>query len=240
VLAGHLPPVLCHDGLARTLDLRIGVPLGVRGHVTYIDTTFLVPAGSALLLFTDGLVEDRRFPIAQGLAQLRAALTGVPVDDPEELLQRVLLAGIGPQPRSDDVALLAISTDPGAEPAVPAATRLFRSDASSAASARRFAADILTAWGMADLIDNARLLLGEVITNAVQYTVGDVRVRLARQPDRLRVEVHDGSVRRPALRAVDPDSESGRGLQIVASLADAWGHRAQESGGKVVWFELVR
>ena len=241
VLAGHLPPILCRDSDASPLDLRLGPPLGVTPDTAYVDTTRLVPHGSALVLFTDGLVEDRRVPIERGMAELCAALAGAPTGDPTELVQRVLAADIGPRPRRDDVALLAISVDEsGRRMGEPNATRRFHSDASSAASARRFTADMLVMWSLNDLVDTARLLLGEVITNAVQHTVGDVVVRLRLLPDRLRVEVRDGSERRPRVRNVDADAENGRGLKIVASLADRWGHDAVESGGKVVWFELTR
>jgi anti-sigma regulatory factor (Ser/Thr protein kinase) len=106
-------------------------------------------------------------------------------------------------------------------------------------SARRFAADVLTAWGLGSMVDVTRLLLGEVATNAVQHTVGDVRVRLTRLPAALRVQVYDSSDRRPDVRTADADSESGRGLVIVESLADAWGFESVDATSKVVWFELA-
>jgi serine phosphatase RsbU (regulator of sigma subunit)/PAS domain-containing protein/anti-sigma regulatory factor (Ser/Thr protein kinase) len=239
VLAGHPPPILCDQGKARPLGLRLSVPLGVTPTPRYVDTTLLLPPSSALLLYTDGLVEDRRHRIDDGLAQLAAALTGEFCNDPAELVERVLAAGIGPHPRSDDVALLAITVD-AAEGGTPVAARQFRGDASNAAAARRFAADVLVAWGLGHLVDTARLLLGEIITNAVQHTVGDVAVRLTLNDPRLRVEVRDNSDRVPDLQVAEPDSESGRGLQIVATLADDWGHEMAGPGGKVVWFELTR
>jgi serine phosphatase RsbU (regulator of sigma subunit)/PAS domain-containing protein len=239
VLAGHLPPILCDQGKARPLGLRLSVPLGVTPNPRYVDTTLLLPPSSALLLYTDGLVEDRRHRIDDGLAQLTEALTGEVCDDPAAVVERVLAAGIGPHPRSDDVALLAITVD--ADTGGPqVAARHFRGDASNAAAARRFAADVLVAWGLEHLVDTARLLLGEIITNAVQHTVGDVAVRLSVNGPRLRVEVRDNSDRVPDLQVAEPDAESGRGLQIVATLADDWGHDLAGPGGKVVWFELTR
>ena len=216
---------------------------GLDPEATYLDTTVLVPPGSTLLLYTDGLVEDRRVPIGQGLAELCAAAMEVPGAHPEPARRsrpgRRRRAEAAPR----RVALLAIGVDQreGAnrQRDEVATIRRFRGDASSAAAARRFAGDVLAAWGLRDLVDTTRLLLGEVITNALQYTVGDVAVRLVLRRSRLRVEVYDASERRPDLREVDPDSESGRGLRIIATLADEWGHDARESGGKVVWFELA-
>jgi len=251
VIAGHPPPVLYSGGSARPLPLRIGPPLGVEAGAGYVDTSFLLPGGSALVLYTDGLVEDKRYDIDQGIADLCAAVTAAvpaaPSLDPEAVVEQILAADVGPFPRSDDVAILALtvdgvfdSSDPGLTGGLANARRRFGGDAASAPAARRFAADILSAWGESALVDNARLLLGEVITNAVQHTVGDVEVRLSLGPRRLRVEVRDRSDRRPDRREVLVDSESGRGLHIVEVLAQDWGFEPLPTGGKVVWFELDR
>jgi serine phosphatase RsbU (regulator of sigma subunit)/PAS domain-containing protein len=251
VIAGHPPPVLYSAGAARPLPLRIGPPLGVDAEAAYVDTSFLLPGGSALVLYTDGLVEDRRYDIDRGIADLCAAVTaavsGSPTLDPDAVVEKILSAGVGPFPRSDDVAILAltidggvIDSDPGLTGGLAKARRRFGGDAASAPAARRFAADILSAWGESALVDNARLLLGEVITNAVQHTVGDVEVRLSLRPQRLRIEVRDRSDRRPDRREVLVDSESGRGLHIVEVLARDWGFEPLPTGGKVVWFELDR
>jgi GAF domain-containing protein/anti-sigma regulatory factor (Ser/Thr protein kinase) len=240
VLAGHPPPVLRQEGLARPLALRTGPPLGVHASAGYIDSSFLLPTGSNLLLYTDGLVEDRRYDINRGLADLCAAVAATPSDDPEAILEHILSTPVGPYPRSDDVAIVALTVDAVPEPGPPVAERRFGGDAASAPAARRFAGDILAAWGEHSLIDNARLLLGEIITNAVQHTVGDVSVRLALGERRLRVEVSDRSDRRPDRRLAGAESESGRGLQIVDVRAHEWGYEPMSSGGKVVWFELDR
>jgi serine phosphatase RsbU (regulator of sigma subunit)/PAS domain-containing protein len=237
VLAGHPPPVLRVSDSAYPLRLRSGPPLGVEDDVRYLDTTVLAPTGCNLLLYTDGLVEDRRYDIDQGLADLCAAVRAAPTCDPAALVEYVLAAGVGPFPRSDDVAILALTVD-AAPPAGPrTAQRHFRGDAASAPAARRFAADILTAWDQHQLVDDACLLLDEVVTNAVQHTVGDVHLRIALDR-RLRVEVRDHSDRHPDKRLVEADSEIGRGLHIVEILAWAWGFEPQAGGGKVVWFEL--
>jgi hypothetical protein len=240
VLAGHPPPILRAGRAVDPLALRSGPPLGVSPDVVFAETTFLVPAGANLLLYTDGLVEDRRYHFDDGLAELRAAMRSAPVADPHRMLDHVLTSGVGPQPRTDDVALVCLTVAPTSAGGPPTAQRRFRGDAVSASAARRFAADLLTAWGQQTLVDDTLLLLDEVITNAIQHTVGAVMVRLSLGPARLRVAVADRSERLPSPRPAGADSENGRGLLIVASLAAAWGTRPNPSGGKEVWFELTR
>ncbi|MER7008962.1 SpoIIE family protein phosphatase [Dactylosporangium sp. NPDC000555] len=243
VLAGHPPPVLRAGAEVGTLALRPAPPLGVSADVAFVETTFLVPGGANLLLYTDGLVEDRRCHLDEGLAELLAAVRAAPSTDPNRMLDHVLAADVGPRPRTDDVALVCLAVDCRVEPAGgvrPAAQRRFRGDAISASAARRFAADVLIAWGEHRLVDDALLLLDEVITNAIQHTVGAVVVRLELGPRRLRVSVADRSDRLPNPRAAGADSENGRGLLIVASLSTAWGTQPNPAGGKEVWFEIAR
>jgi serine phosphatase RsbU (regulator of sigma subunit)/PAS domain-containing protein len=239
VLAGHPPPVLRTGDRADTLRLRTGPPLGVDPHAEYLDTTFLLPTGASLVLYTDGLVEDRRYDIDRGLQDLRAAVVSASPSDPQALLDHILAANVGPHPRSDDVAVLALTVDAGQRREPLTAQRRLRGDAASAAAGRRFGADMLTAWNQRSLVDDVCLLLDEVITNAVQYTVGDIEVRM-QLAARLRVEVRDSSERSPDKRPIDADSEMGRGLHVVEQLSARWGFYPLAGAGKVVWFELDR
>ncbi|MGN9812772.1 SpoIIE family protein phosphatase [Micromonospora sp. BQ11] len=235
-LAGHPPPVLRVDGRARCLDLRTGPPLGVRG-AHYRDSTFLLPRGSTLVLYTDGLVEDRRYPLDQGITDLYAALDSAPTDDPEDLVEHLLSSDVGPRPRRDDVAILALTVDAEPPPGPGTARRRFRGDALSTSAARHFADDILVAWDQHPLREDTSLLLGEVVANAVQHTVGDVEVIIT-LGQRLRIDVHDSSNRRPVKRPVDGCSDTGRGLHIIERLAHSWGSAPLPGTGKTVWFEL--
>jgi hypothetical protein len=236
VLAGHPPPVLRTTDTTVTLALRPGPPLGVTAEATYLDTTFLLPPSATLLLYTDGLVEDRRHPIDQGLRELCEAMQDAPAHDPQLVLNHVLASDVGPHPRSDDVALMCLTIDPSTAQTF-SAQRRFRSEAITASAARRFAADVLTAWHQQPIIEDALILLDEVVTNAVQHTVGDVTIYL--HLDRyLHVDVFDASDRMPTPRSPSSDTETGRGLQIVETLAAEWGTEPQSGGGKRVWFDL--
>lgn len=88
----------------------------------------------------------------------------------------------------------------------------------------------------------AELLVSELVTNAVRHACGPVRLRaLTRLDDQgggvLRVEVFDGDRELPDVRSVSAESESGRGLRLVADLARCWGCRRTRHG-KLIWFEL--
>ena len=80
-LAGHMPPVLVHDGTAHLLDSTPGPPLGVATDPTYAEETFEVEPGSQLLIYSDGLVERRGESLAVGMERLRVtAAQGVDVE----------------------------------------------------------------------------------------------------------------------------------------------------------------
>lgn len=119
------------------------------------------------------------------------------------------------------------------------------------ADVRRLLRESLRHWGVPALADTAVLLTTELVTNALRHTDRGavLTATLTTGPNapagsapplcRLRVEVRDFNHRHPRLRAPSTHNTSGRGLQLVQSLADAWGVHAEGDGsGKVVWFEL--
>ncbi|MDH6575730.1 ATP-binding protein [Kitasatospora sp. MAP5-34] len=100
-------------------------------------------------------------------------------------------------------------------------------------------------WGVPDeTTETAVLLLSELMTNACRHArvppgrlIGTRCVLLDRV---LRIEVSDASDDLPQPRSASPDDESGRGLALVAALADVWGAHPRECGiGKTVWCELT-
>jgi two-component sensor histidine kinase len=82
------------------------------------------------------------------------------------------------------------------------------------------------------------LLADECLANAVQHGGGAFELTVQRSSDILRVEVADQSPQFPVPLPSNSESERGRGLTIVTSLASRWGAEQREHGGKVVWFEL--
>ncbi|MCX4728079.1 SpoIIE family protein phosphatase/ATP-binding protein [Streptomyces sp. NBC_01306] len=230
--AGHLGPALVHpDGTVTFPDVPLSPPLGLGGQPFEIAELSLAE-GSQLVLYTDGLVEDRDRDVDTGLDLLREALTGHPGRGPEQTCQAVIDSVLLPQP-SDDVALLVARTrllGPGqvAEWEVP-------SDPAAVASVRNDASRQLADWGLDEIAFTTELILSELITNAIRYGTPPVRVRLLR--DRTLIcEVSDGSSTSPHLRQAKSTDEGGRGLFLVARLAQHWGTRYTPTG-KVIWTE---
>ena len=108
----------------------------------------------------------------------------------------------------------------------------------SVAAARRTVTALCGPAGLTELYDTAALLTSEVVTNAVLHGDGTVQVRAHTRGGRLRVEVQDDGDSAPVLqKKAQAEDEGGRGLALVAALADTWGVE-QVPGGKYVWFEL--
>lgn len=109
---------------------------------------------------------------------------------------------------------------------------------SSARMARSFVAEVLANSPAVECADTARLLVSELVTNALLHAHTHVEVVVRVDAATVRVEVHDAGERLPYLLAEPGDTLAGRGLHIVQSLAADWGADPREDG-KAVWFELA-
>jgi len=116
----------------------------------------------------------------------------------------------------------------------------------SARAARIAVRDLVAASEWSALTDDAELCVGELVANAVLHAHGSFHLAVSATPDGIRIEVSDDHGHRlPRLRPfVDTSgrpalsSTTGRGLGIVAVLADRWGVDAAD-GSKVVWAEIT-
>ncbi|MCJ1681344.1 SpoIIE family protein phosphatase [Streptomyces sp. APSN-46.1] len=231
--AGHPGPALVHqDGRVEFPELPAGLPLGVGG-MPFETAALTLPEGSRLVLFTDGLLEDRARDFDTGLAVLKETLSQ-PGRSPDQACSDVLAALLSPAP-SDDIALLIADTrrlepDRIAEWEVP-------SDPAAVARLRNAGSAQLAAWGLEGIAFTTELILSELITNAIRYGSEPLRVRLLRDRS-LICEVSDGSSTSPHLRYAATTDEGGRGLFLVAQYAERWGTRYTERG-KVIWAEVA-
>ncbi|OPF83201.1 ATP-binding protein [Streptomyces antioxidans] len=110
-------------------------------------------------------------------------------------------------------------------------------DPAAAGRARRTAAGALRRWGVPDTTaDDIVLMVDELVTNAIEHAEGPVWLRLWLRRGRWVIcQVGDGCREAPRPRPSGPDAENGRGLLLVAALADAFGTRPTATG-KVIWF----
>jgi anti-sigma regulatory factor (Ser/Thr protein kinase) len=84
----------------------------------------------------------------------------------------------------------------------------------------------------------AESVFGEITANAIRHGRGEVTLTVALSGRLVRCHVRDGSWRRPrCLGRPDAECEDGRGMVIVAALADDWGVR-RHLRGKTIWFEV--
>ncbi|WP_031102900.1 SpoIIE family protein phosphatase [Streptomyces sp. NRRL S-146] len=230
--AGHLVPALVHpDGSVTFPDVPAGPPLGLGG-MPFQTAELCLAEGTQLVLYTDGLIEDRRRDLDVGMELLRDALTGHPGRPPEETCQDVLDNLLPGRPK-DDVALLVARTrelpsDQVADWDVPP-------DPAAVSGMREAVSQRLEAWGLSEFGFAMELILSELITNAIRYGAGPIHVRLIR--DRALIcEVADGSSTSPHLRYAATTDEGGRGLFLVSQMAERWGTRYTPQG-KVIWAE---
>ncbi|MFJ8008521.1 SpoIIE family protein phosphatase [Streptomyces fagopyri] len=236
--AGHLPTLVATPGDgARALPVPVNAPLGVGG-VLYQQSSVVIPPGATLVLYTDGLIETPGSDIEDQLTKLTATLSRLFTTTPdlEEAADHVLTALLpDPESHNDDVTLL-LARLPDAP--LAAVTTGLPALPESVPEGRAFLSKALTSWDCTGPADDARLLLSEVLTNAVQHAQGPIRLHVCRSATDLTVEVSDHNPHLPQPRLAAEDAESGRGLILVRALADDWGVRPTDEG-KTTWFTLA-
>jgi anti-sigma regulatory factor (Ser/Thr protein kinase) len=103
------------------------------------------------------------------------------------------------------------------------------------------ARQVLWEWGMTQLLRDAELIVSELVTNAVVASealgqVLPVRLWLLSDKERVAILVWDANTRPPVSLDLDVDTESGRGMLLVAASSKRWGsYPTPDIGGKVVW-----
>ncbi|MEU5061303.1 ATP-binding protein [Streptomyces sp. NPDC001939] len=122
--------------------------------------------------------------------------------------------------------------------------QLFSRQTVSVGQARSFVEAALTGWEPDDRLDDVKVCVSELATNAIKHGSRAGRgflVRVASRDERLRVEVCDGGGndgQAPYVKEPAADVASGRGLYLVATLADDWGVKRHDGPGHTVWAEF--
>jgi PAS domain S-box-containing protein len=221
--AGHMPAVLAGAGSGSgagkaVLTDATSVPLAVRRDGPRPQASTMLPSGSTLMLFTDGLVERKHESIDDGIARATDVLAEtmkLPLDAVADAMLRELAPAAG---YDDDVAMviyrhqgapLRIESDATADQLVDIRRRLSRW-LQAADVPDELAADIV-------------LVINEACTNCVEHAyrghpVGTMLLEAKAVDDEIRARVSDaGSWKTPA---ADPGN-SGRGLALMRALSNA-------------------
>lgn len=232
--AGHPgPAIIGADGAVAILSDRLGMPLRVGS--AFDERIVPFAAGSALVLYTDGLVERRGRPLPDGQDELVAALREYPRHDDTAAFCDALIERLTSGDHDDDVGLLfARDID------VPrhSVTMALAAEPVVASRARHFVADTLAEWSLHDPQDCAAMVVTELVSNAIRHTGAPVALHLYHAGERLVIEVLDEDDRPPRRMQPTMQEENHRGVYIVDKLTNRWGTRPT-SRGKVVWAELL-
>ncbi|MFE7958168.1 SpoIIE family protein phosphatase [Streptomyces sp. NPDC057413] len=230
--AGHpAPAVVLPDGTVRFVELPQGPPLGAGGP-PFESVELMLPEGSTLALHTDGLLTDGRHGAGDAdRERLRRALReAAPSLD---VRCQALVDALVPTRPHDDVALLMARTKRLNGHQV--ADWELPHDPAAVADARKTVCRQLSEWGLGELAFTTELVVSELVTNAIRYAGGPLRLRLIRERA-LVCEVFDGGATAPHLRHPRTTDEGGRGLLLVSQLTQRWGTRFVPDG-KIIWAE---
>ena len=116
----------------------------------------------------------------------------------------------------------------------------FGPDRRDVAAARRFVLERCGQWGCGDLVEDAEMVVSELVTNAILHGAGRCQLSAGLSDAALRLQVLDPGAGMPDPQDARRGDETGRGLVIVSALCAAWGVEALPGGGKVVWAEILR
>lgn len=108
--AGHLPPLLVRRSAGRFLDLKAGLPLGAFPDAAYTTVVHHLEAGDALVMYTDGLIEQRDRGLEEGLGALLTLAGTMTVTDPDAVCE-ALLESFRDDTDEDDTAALVLILD---------------------------------------------------------------------------------------------------------------------------------
>lgn len=107
-------------------------------------------------------------------------------------------------------------------------------------ASRRFVRECMSGWRLPpELSSDAALLASELVTNALRHGPPPVYLDLFLSRDRVRISVADSSAAPPRRLVVESESENGRGIALLQTVAAAWGTDVRPPG-KRVWCELRR
>ncbi len=220
-VAGHMPPlVIAPDGRTRYLDDIQDPPLAAArldrprrsGRAEF-------PAGSTLVLFTDGLVERRREPIDAGLDRLAAAAASTVALPIRPMCDQLIAELLNDQLQHDDVAIVAARL---VKTHSDSFRRRFNANATNARLVRHDFQDWVAHYELGtEAQGDLTLAMGEALANSVEHAyaggaTGVVEVEAVLTDGLVHLAVRDHGL----WRAPHDDPDRGRGLMLMRRLVD--------------------
>jgi PAS domain S-box-containing protein len=223
------PVAVFPDSTSASLAVPPGPLLAGTDNAPFPATTVNLPEGSTLAMATATLADEVLAPSGP----LRPLLGGAGARPLPDLCGNIARALTDSHRPGETVMLLARTK---ALPPDRVLTRSLPAEPKAAPIARAAARRQLEVWGVEDeTAFTTELIVSELVGNAVRYGAPPLRLRLIL--DRmLTCEVSDAATSAPQVKHARTIDETGRGLFIIASLADQWGTRYQAQG-KTVWAE---
>jgi PAS domain S-box-containing protein len=233
--AGHVPPLIVGPNAdARFLEGAPNPPLGVFDSSGHEELTVELEPGSTIVLYTDGLVEERGVSIDAGLDALRRAAEHQ--GDPEELCDHLVDSMLAIHPANDDIAVLALQ-------ALPVRTDPLHlevsTDPTRLRDVRRYLAGWLRRGGASEEdVEIAQMACHEACSNAIEHGYGfgegSFTIDARMENGKVVLEVSDSGtwIERPGGGL----PHRGRGLALMEALMDAV-HLSHDGGGTTVRME---
>ncbi|WP_327365332.1 ATP-binding SpoIIE family protein phosphatase [Streptomyces sp. NBC_01217] len=225
---GPQPTVVTPDGTVTAVELPDGAPLG-QADLPFEATEVDLPEGSLLLLHThSGTGDSAQEPDSQELLSALAR--------PQSSLDATCRSALDALLHAShtQAAVLAVRTH--ALDARAVATWDLPSDPAAVSHARTHITEKLADWGLDCAAPTTELIVSELVTNAIRHAQPPIQLRLIHHAGSLVCEVADGGSTSPHLRRARNLDENGRGLFIIAQLAEHWGTRHNHHG-KTIWAE---
>jgi anti-sigma regulatory factor (Ser/Thr protein kinase) len=228
--AGLADPVaVSPQGASASLAVPPGPPLAGTEDAPFPAATVDLPDGSILAMGTAGAAEQVLAPAGP----LRPLLDGAGARPLVDVSDTIRSALAGRDPTGEPLMLLARTR---ALPHDRVLTCALPKGPEAAPIARAAARDQLSIWGVdEETAFTTELIVSELVGNAVRYGAPPLQLRLI-LGRMLTCEVSDTATSAPRVQHARTIDETGRGLFILANLAEQWGTRYQRPG-KIVWAE---
>jgi anti-sigma regulatory factor (Ser/Thr protein kinase) len=207
-------------------------------HTSRIDATEIMPPGSTLVLYSDGLIERRGESLDVGLARLAASASRHIASDPELFGDELIEALLGGRDQTDDVAMLCLRRphDEGA----PLSLRLPAAPSELARLRRAMRLWMADAGVPGAIADDVVLASGEAAANVIEHAyapdaAGTMEVRMTMGGGRLVASVRDFG----RWRAHGSTEGRGRGIRLIGALMDQVDLHSSEDGTEVTMVKAI-